>query len=213
VTVPKREPEGISTTPSEVGHGAELAASLWQRSRLLWSFESLSAPVIEQVRGAGQSEIVPSALANEASLPTASKQRLKVPEISPAERPRPRLGLRGSSAIYRWQGVVEGVSEQGFRARLTPAPNGSEPTREIEYTDFTWEEIPDADRDLVQEDAVFYWTIARRTNDAGTRRNESLVRFRRLPPISGAHERAALEEARQLLRDLVDDSAEGESSR
>jgi hypothetical protein len=99
-----------------------------------------------------------------------------------------------------WEGVVEGVDGDEFRARLTPFRRGTANSAQVEYTEFTFDDLanPD-DRSLVMEGARFYWTLGRATNPAGTLTNVSLVRFRRLPPASSLRRKLAEAEAEALL--------------
>ena len=64
----------------------------------------------------------------------------------------------------------------------------------------------DSDVALVDEGAVFYWTVGKGRNSAGTQSNVSLVRFRRLPPSSRLHQARAEQEATELLEELGDAS-------
>ena len=91
--------------------------------------------------------------------------------------------------LESWEGVVEHVDPDGgwFSARLL-SESGPE-----EIAEFDLVEVSRGDRDLVQQDAIFYWTIGYRETLAGQRSRESVIRFRRLPVWSERE----LEEARQ----------------
>lgn len=113
------------------------------------------------------------------------------------------FGKRAFAPTYHWEGVVEQVAAAGFRGRLTPIEHGSPREAQVEYADFDYEELADpAERALVSIGAVFYWTIGKSRNAAGTLTNQSLVRFRRLPPVSAQMRARASAEAEALLRDL-----------
>jgi hypothetical protein len=99
--------------------------------------------------------------------------------------------------------MVENVKNGVFRARLVRLDEGDRPTK-IEYSDFSLDDLADqGDRTLVEPGAIFYWTIARRWNSAGTMTNESLVRFRRVSS-SRSHAEAASKEADELFEALRD---------
>jgi hypothetical protein len=114
-----------------------------------------------------------------------------------------RLGLRGFKPLYQWEGVVEEVNGQGFRARLSPygiGRNGKEP---VEYADFDYLDLAEeSDYDRVHKGAVFYWTIGRRRNPTGAIENSSLVRFRRIPPATRTRQLDAMRKATAILKDL-----------
>jgi hypothetical protein len=126
--------------------------------------------------------------------------------LSPILRRRPRFGKRGFVPAYQWEGVVEEVNGKGFRARLRPSEQGHTKAARVEYADFDYDDLADdSDHALVAEGAVFYWTIGKSRNVAGTLFNTSLVRFRRLPSPTAAQKRQAAIEAAALLADLEDD--------
>ncbi len=98
---------------------------------------------------------------------------------------------------------MEEVNGDGFRARLLPFEEGEADHSRLEYADFGYDDLADeSDHDLVMEGAVFYWTVGKSRNAAGTYTNTSLVRFRRLPPPSTYQTQEAGREAAALLQDL-----------
>jgi hypothetical protein len=123
--------------------------------------------------------------------------------LKPVARPRPYFGKRLFAPVYQWEGVVEEVNGKGFRARLHPFERGEADPTKVEYADFEYDDLADdSDHALVVEGAVFYWTVGRHRNEAGTQMNTSLVRFRRLPPPNVRQIREAEAEAEALLADL-----------
>jgi len=124
--------------------------------------------------------------------------------VSGPEELRPRdFGKRGLTTISHWEGVVESVEGRTFHARLTPFQNGRPLPAKIEYADFDLEELAtESDREFVQPGSVFYWTLGRGKNVAGTVANVSLLRFRRLPAFSDYQERQARSEAQELMEAL-----------
>jgi hypothetical protein len=126
--------------------------------------------------------------------------------LNPIRRSRPVVfGQKGFAPIYQWEGVVEEVNGGGFRARLRPLTAPQEGGR-VEYADFEYIDLSNAsDHELVARGAVFYWTVGRSRNPAGTITNTSLLRFRRLPPPTLTQQREAAREAAALLADLSED--------
>lgn len=133
---------------------------------------------------------------------TFEPKTLNVPEPKPVSARLPTLGKRRFVPSYQWEGVVEEVNGEGFRARLLPVEDGERDAAHIEFADFEYDDLADED-DLgqVAEGAVFYWTVGKSRNAAGTIMNTSLVRFRRLRarPHQGCD---AAREAAALLADL-----------
>jgi hypothetical protein len=69
-----------------------------------------------------------------------------------------------------------------------------------EFSEFGFDELSnDEDFNLVVEGAVFYWTLGRLKNPAGTLLNVSLLRFRRLPALTEYRKTRARIETEGLL--------------
>jgi hypothetical protein len=199
--------ESPSTTPVDVEGASGEEAAPWQSEQLVWSFGAANprlfgrpepwlplppAPESKNVDGPG----------------TLHEQRLTVPRANPLAPPVTRFGLRSFEALSHWEGIVQRVDDEGFQARLIPYENGKANPTKIEFTDFSWDDLAiPAERDLAVENAVLYWTIGRRRNAAGTYENVSLVRFRRLPTVTGYQRRLARHEAETLLRALGNDGS------
>jgi hypothetical protein len=145
--------------------------------------------------------------ANRIGPPTLDQLRAPSTEgLKPVARPRPWFGKRKFAPVYQWEGVVEEVNGEGFRARLRPLEAGPADADRIEYADFDFDDLADeSDHDFIAEGAVFYWTVGRSNNEAGTQTKTSLVRFRRLPPTTENQIKAAAREAEALLADLRED--------
>lgn len=179
----------------------------WQASLLEpWSFGSIGSRVFAASAPEPDVDDIRRA-ANREPQSTAAMRPAGVRDANPVVLPETHLGKRGFVALQQWEGVVEAVTETGFRARLVPY-SGAEPDRtRTEFTDFDLDDLADeSDKALVVEGAVFYWTIGRYKNAAGTVSNMSLVRFRRIPPPTSYRRRLAGIEAEQLLEDLRGDS-------
>lgn len=148
-----------------------------------------------------------SAAANITGSPTRDAQiPVDVSGVKPVEPPSPHFGKRGFAPLYQWEGVVEEVNGESFRARLRPFEDGRPDPSSVEYADFAYTDLADeSDHEYVTEGAVFYWTIGKSRNEYGTYTNTSLVRFRRLPPPTPKQLREAAREADALLAELADD--------
>jgi hypothetical protein len=190
-----------STRPADI-EGIGASAALWQLETSAWSF----GPTHERVISSAALPIDSGSargLANESTDSTLGPQRIVAPPLTSIRLRRIDFGRRSLQAVSHWEGVVEEVTNIGFRARLVPLTNADPSSARIEFTDFTLDDLAnDSDRALVHEGAVFYWTVGRSQNAAGTRTNVSLVRFRRLPPPGPYQRHQALVEAEKLLRDL-----------
>jgi hypothetical protein len=171
-----------------------------------WQVDEISWPFGQQRRIVGWSD----ELLAEVELPdsrnrsgptTTGPQEITAPKRKPAVINAPDFGRRGLAALSHWEGVVEDIEGDTFRCRLVPLTSVPPDAADFELTEFSVEDLAnDDDRDLVKPGAVFYWTIGRARNQAGTVTNVSLVRFRRLPvPTRSQHERAE-REAEELLR-------------
>jgi hypothetical protein len=183
------------------GNGQSHATDAWSfgspQRLLAWLKPSASSDPLNQR----------SAAANTAESPTVGPHAaIDLSDVNPIASPRLSFGKRGFVALYQWEGVVEEVNAEGFRARLVPIEGSGADASRVEYADFAYDDLADeSDRDLVVTDAVFYWTIGKSRNAAGTTTNTSLVRFRRLPPATGYQTREASREAEALLADLGTD--------
>lgn len=172
-------------------------------STLAWSFGTVRSRMFSAVAPRHGQEPNGGA-ANKDEDATSGMQRIDVPGASPVSAPATHFGKRGLSPLAQWEGVVEAVTEEGFKARLVPFENGKPNVARVEFSDFDYEDLADeSDEELVGEGAVFYWTLGRSRNAAGTITNVSLVRFRRLPQ-PGPHQRELADaEARELMRNLA----------
>ena len=101
----------------------------------------------------------------------------------------------------KWEGYVLELGEETFYARLI-CIEGEGPDLEAEIE---LEAVNPTDRDLVQRGAYFYWSIGYLKRSSGTIRH-SLIRFRRLPPITDA-DRAQAEARADALMALFEEAA------
>lgn len=99
--------------------------------------------------------------------------------------------------LASWDGVVIKVGPESFTARVVPvgAPGPEQ------LAEFALADVSEADADLFRPGAVFYWTIAYRTNGHGRVRRVSEIRFRRLPRLEPDEGEAEwVEETARLFR-------------
>lgn len=97
-------------------------------------------------------------------------------------------------ALQQWVGYVVGIDEETFQAQLKPLiGEGGD-----QYAEIYLSELDDEERKLVVEGAVFYWTIGYHETASG-RRNESVIRFRRLPPPTEIEMQRAAAVAKEWL--------------
>ncbi len=117
-----------------------------------------------------------------------------IPPPSPAEAPREAI-----IPLQEWEGVVLQVSAETFVARVVDQ-TGDHPEEEIELPK---DDLSPFEIDLLEEGAVFYWTIGYRQRlPRGQRERISRIRLRRLPAWSRAELAAARSRAEALQRDL-----------
>lgn len=194
-----------TTTPVEIerSSGPEIPARVGS-STDVWSFGSRGRLFFtNRRRGDADPESSRSAARNTEDywtyLPRTS-ERAAPRAIAPIQA---FFGKRGFAPVYQWEGVVEVVTEEGFRGRLIPYEDGRPNPSRVEYADFDLNDLADeSDEELVAEGAIFYWTVGRSRTSGGTYTNTSLVRFRRLPRLSPVEVRNAEHAAAALLADL-----------
>jgi hypothetical protein len=101
--------------------------------------------------------------------------------------------------LQEWEGRVVAISADRFQAQLVDLTAGNE--HETESGDFPIEELSDADRKLLRDNAIFRWLIGYRYIGATKERFARMV-FRRLPAWSAMELRAARQSARKLALGL-----------
>ncbi len=194
---------GDETRPVDIGNMLGGATeNSWQSNDTAWSFGFRSRHLFS----AGDSHLpngdpaLPNKNANGSG--TSAPQRVTVPDLTPVAPPDRRLGLKAWRALSHWEGVVEEVTGDGFQLRLTPFVEGRPDFTRPMFAEFGFDELAyEADRDLIVRDAVVYWTVGRRRDEAGTFSNQSLVRVRRQAPPSGPRKQLAAQEVADLLAD------------
>lgn len=191
-----REPSDDST---EI---AMTRPNLAQHDETIWSFGASRRRLV----GPPSRPIVdaPKAIAaNENGALTMGPQKVE-PPAPPAVSISPQdFGRRRFQVLSEWEGVVDEINGTKFRCRLLPIEDGRANSARVEFTEFDLDDLAsDSDIKLVRPGAVFYWTVGRSQNAAGTRTNVSLVRFRRIPPPDSNRRRRARREADHILRHI-----------
>lgn len=124
-----------------------------------------------------------------------SEEKPVIPSISAIPRtptqPKPR-----SISLQKWEGVVTNISEGLFTARLVDLTQ----TGPEEEAEFSISEISQGDQNLMEQGAVFYWSIGYLDDLGGQRTRTSLIRFRRLPVWSEGEIEKAREDAESIGR-------------
>ena len=99
---------------------------------------------------------------------------------TPATFTLPRTSFGGVyHALDSWEGIVLDLSGGEVRARLMDPQK----KRNDEEVEFSIQEIPPIDRDLLKPGATFHWTIGHSDSVIGLRSRISQIRFQRLPGI------------------------------
>ena len=195
-----------STRPIGV-EGSNAAGVPWQREEITWSFGANPTGVVgwpHVSRDVG----APEGSGNRSSTSTSGPQRVAPPETPTMIPERTGYGKRALQPLYEWEGVVERVEKNEFKCRLFPLIHGRTDPGKVELTDFSFDDLAaESDQPLVVPGAIFYWTVGRARNAAGTVTNLSLLRFRRLLPPTPAQTAQAEQEAIHLLRALEDDGS------
>jgi hypothetical protein len=112
------------------------------------------------------------------------------------------LPLESVRVLQQWEGVVTEVADDSFFADLQDLNDSAEP---IEVVELPFEEVPKDDRPLLQEGAVFYWSIGYETTAGGTLRRMSEIRLRRTPRWTKRAHRQAEQRAEELLERLANE--------
>lgn len=105
----------------------------------------------------------------------SNQRELRKP--SRPQTPRNASVVNSDIALQKWEGYVLEISAENFTARLTDlTAQGAK-----EDAEFNISELSQDDLSLLEQGAVFYWTIGRQTDSTNRQRMVSEIRFRRLP--------------------------------
>lgn len=171
----------------------------WQLEDEAWSFGPEDRLLFASRPAQTDVDLDRGPIRNVDSESTETPPKLPRPSRAPHLR-RNNFGRRSATALSHWEGVVEAIGEHGFDARLIPYEDGVPLRTRVELASFDFDELVDeSDVKLVKPGAVFYWTIARSRNAAGTVANASIVRFKRSPAPAKSRRDAAEREARRIM--------------
>ena len=92
--------------------------------------------------------------------------------------PKPIFSASRSELLQQWEGTVVEVDSGWMKVTLDSL---TEHESTEEQATIELDEVPDADRSLVEVGAVFYWSIGYRVEPHGQKTLTSNIRFRRLP--------------------------------
>jgi hypothetical protein len=106
---------------------------------------------------------------------------------------------RRIQVLQQLEGVVLECGAEDFTAELR---NLTEKKTAPEFAEFSYAEVSQPDRPLLQRGAVFYWVVGYDTNPTGQITRISEIRFRRSPKWSSRKLRIAAERAAQRLRGM-----------
>ena len=113
---------------------------------------------------------------NTAFEPTAKKVRA-------IHKDSVNVSLEGDTKklLQQWECVVLSTDVATVHCEMHDLTNES---NEVEYAELLWSEFNDYDKPLLQEGAVFYWSIGHLRKESGQVRRFSETRVRRMPKLS-----------------------------
>lgn len=129
----------------------------------------------ETTADASKSSADPSETATDRIVPKRISEPIRKDSLSPKQTRR-RVKL-----LQQWECVVVRVYDDIVECELHDLTNESQP---VEIAEVYLEEFNVFDRDLLQEGAVFYWSIGHETSEVGQVRRYSELRVRRMPALS-----------------------------
>jgi hypothetical protein len=192
-----------STRPAAFPKVDAQAGALWQRDDAVWSLGPVGRRLVGDISRLQPEVSLPDAK-NTNGTSTVGPQKITPPKMPPSMmRSLSGFGKRAFQPISQWEGVVESVNGTSFNGRVVQLDDGRASHPEVDFNEFSFEDLADkGDWDLVRPGAVFYWSVGRLKNRAGTIYNTSLVRFRRIPAHTAYIRKQAELEARAFLESL-----------
>lgn len=131
---------------------------------------------------------------NEESEPETQSKALT--HIRKTFKPSVRGRLPGHYELLQlWEGYVLSVSDNEFQARIIDKTIPENPEEEVVLP---IKEVTEEDIKLLEEGAVFYWSIRYVDRPGEGRSRDSLIRLRRLPSITRKEIEIAKSEAKNL---------------
>lgn len=83
--------------------------------------------------------------------------------------------------LQQWECVVLSTDDETVHCEMHDLTNE---TNQIEFAELLWSEFNEYDKPLLQEGAVFYWSIGHLRKESGQVRRFSETRLRRMPKLS-----------------------------
>lgn len=145
-----------------------------------------------------------SPLANLGDDRSLGPQSLHAPtRAEPVIHRTPSFGNRAMRPLATWEGVIDEINGSHIKARLMRLENGKAASSKIEFSEFSLADLSTpSDKQHLAPGAVFYWTLARYQNEAGTVSNASFFRLRRVPDSGPSRQIQAQAEASTLFREI-----------
>lgn len=133
-----------------------------------------TARVLPEPRRA-RAAVVPELLPQSGN--TTPSGQIDIPKTAPIRKPATE-SLKSFKVLESWVARVETVDleAQTFTALVSSEIH----TGTREAAEFTFDEISEDDRALIQAGAIFYWSVGYQIDEFGGRSTASVVRFRRV---------------------------------
>jgi hypothetical protein len=140
----------------------------------IWGGSKASSDVIWEVNRPDQASLFEGSTADISSNVLDFQSRI-------VKRPRPTTTKGRFLLLQQWEGYVLKVNEDTFTALVYDQTN---PKNDPEEVELIIEEVSLFDHPLLQDGAVFYWSIGYNDQANGQRVRSSIIRFRRVPAWS-----------------------------
>ena len=126
-------------------------------------------------------------------------------KVSAVRKDSMRVTLQGEvkTLLQQWECVVLGTDSETVHCEMHDLTDEANP---IEFAELLWSEFNEYDVPLLQEGAVFYWSIGHLRKQSGQVRRFSETRLRRMPKLGAAKRR---EIARKV--EILDGLSSGKS--
>lgn len=178
-----------SEADSNAGNGSDIDAPIYDRWSKLPDTNYLSKPNSSYSEQSQAHYLIDGSNQMELTL-----------DVSPPILYYPSQHTERFDVRQKWEGYVLEVKNGAFIARLVPIV-GQGPDLEAEIS---FEEIDPTDMRFLEPGSVFYWSIGYLIRPSGVYRT-SLIRFRRLPPLTERELESAKVKAVEVMK-LFDDT-------
>lgn len=106
-----------------------------------------------------------------------------------------QLPTGGVKLLQQWECVITNVEGDCVECEMHDLRNTRQP---VELAEVYIDEFSDFDKPLLQEGAVFYWSVGHSTSTSGQLQRYSELRVRRMPRLSKAQKKEIAQEAEHL---------------